>query len=55
MIYLFQAGAPSQLDLFDFKPTLVKYDGKTIPPFRKLYQVPPYAELPDALQPPGAA
>ena len=31
VIYLFQAGAPSQLDLFDFKPTLVKYDGQPIP------------------------
>lgn len=31
VIYLFQAGAPSQLDLFDFKPTLVKYDGKQVP------------------------
>lgn len=32
VIYLFQAGAPSQLDLFDFKPTLVKYDGQKVPP-----------------------
>src|SRR3954467_4704595 len=31
VIYLFQAGAPSQLDLFDFKPALVKYDGKPVP------------------------
>ena len=31
VIYLFQAGAPSQLDLFDYKPTLVKYDGKQVP------------------------
>jgi hypothetical protein len=31
VIYLFQAGAPSQLDLFDYKPTLAKYDGKTVP------------------------
>jgi hypothetical protein len=31
VIYLFQAGAPSQLDLFDYKPTLVKYDGKPAP------------------------
>src|SRR4029078_11227644 len=30
-IYLFQAGAPSQLDLFDYKPALAKYDGKTVP------------------------
>src|SRR5262245_22036970 len=26
------AGAPSQLDLFDYKPTLAKYEGKPIPP-----------------------
>jgi len=32
VIHLFMAGAPSQLDLFDYKPTLVKYDGKPIPP-----------------------
>src|SRR3954447_18177993 len=31
VIYLFQAGAPSQLDLFDFKPELLKYDGKPVP------------------------
>jgi hypothetical protein len=32
VIYLFMAGAPSQLDLFDFKPALVKLEGKPIPP-----------------------
>ncbi|HJZ69602.1 MAG TPA: DUF1501 domain-containing protein [Blastocatellia bacterium] len=31
VIYLFQAGAPSQLDLFDYKPELVKYNGKAVP------------------------
>ena len=31
VIFLFMAGAPSQLDLFDFKPTLRKYDGQPIP------------------------
>src|SRR5690348_9406545 len=31
VIYLFQAGGPSQLDLFDSKPTLLKYDGKPVP------------------------
>ncbi|HVR72813.1 MAG TPA: DUF1501 domain-containing protein [Planctomycetota bacterium] len=31
IIYLFQAGAPSQLDLFDYKPSLLKYDGKPVP------------------------
>ncbi len=32
VIYLFMAGAPSQLDLFDPKPSLRKYDGQPIPP-----------------------
>ena len=32
VIYLFMAGAPSQLDLFDYKPALVEYDGRPIPP-----------------------
>lgn len=31
VIYLFQAGAPSQLELFDYKPELVKYNGKPVP------------------------
>jgi uncharacterized protein (DUF1501 family) len=31
VIYLFMAGGPSQLDLFDPKPALNKYDGKPIP------------------------
>ena len=31
VIYLFQAGAPSQLDLFDPKPALEKWNGKPIP------------------------
>lgn len=31
VIYLFQAGGPSQLDLFDAKPSLLKYDGKPVP------------------------
>jgi hypothetical protein len=31
VIYLFMAGAPSQIDLFDPKPALVKYDGQDIP------------------------
>src|SRR5712692_8615915 len=31
VIYLFQAGAPSQLDLFDYKPGLVKYNGQSVP------------------------
>src|SRR5512138_155004 len=32
VIYLFMAGAPSQLDLFDYKPSLLKYNGKPVPP-----------------------
>ena len=31
VIYLFMAGAPSQLELFDYKPTLAKYNGKPVP------------------------
>src|SRR5437762_2555817 len=31
VIYMFQAGAPSQLDLFDYKPALTKYDGQPVP------------------------
>ncbi len=31
VIYLFMAGAPSQLDLFDPKPTLQKFDGQPVP------------------------
>ncbi len=32
VIHLFMAGAPSQLDLFDFKPELTKLEGKPLPP-----------------------
>ncbi len=32
VIHLFMAGAPSHLELFDYKPALVKYDGKPLPP-----------------------
>ncbi len=31
IIYLFMAGAPSQVDLLDSKPTLQKYDGQNVP------------------------
>ena len=31
MIYLFQSGAPSQLDLFDYKPQLAKVHGTDLP------------------------
>lgn len=32
VIYLFQSGAPSQVDLFDFKPGLRRMQGKDLPP-----------------------
>jgi uncharacterized protein (DUF1501 family) len=32
VIHLFMAGAPSQLDLFDYKPTLAQLAGKPLPP-----------------------
>ena len=31
VIYLFMSGAPSQLDLFDNKPLLTRFDGKPVP------------------------
>ena len=31
VIYMFMGGAPSQLELFDYKPTLAKYNGKPVP------------------------
>lgn len=31
VIYLFMAGAPSQLELFDYKPLLAKHDGQPVP------------------------
>ena len=31
VIYLFMGGAPSQLDLFDYKPALAKYNGQPVP------------------------
>lgn len=31
VIYLHMAGSPSQLDLFDFKPVLMEYNGKACP------------------------
>jgi uncharacterized protein (DUF1501 family) len=32
VIHLFMAGAPSHLDLFDFKPKLKEFEGRSIPP-----------------------
>lgn len=32
VIFLFQAGAPSQMDLFDPKPVLQQYHGQSLPP-----------------------
>ena len=31
VIYLFMGGAPSQIDLFDYKPSLRKYNGQPVP------------------------
>ncbi|MEY3895633.1 MAG: hypothetical protein RLZZ214_1152, partial [Verrucomicrobiota bacterium] len=31
VIFLHMAGAPSQMELFDYKPMLAKYDGKDCP------------------------
>src|SRR5690242_7245025 len=31
IIFLHMVGAPSQLDLFDYKPTLQEYDGQPVP------------------------
>src|SRR4029453_6186025 len=31
VIYLFMAGAPTQLDFFDYKPAPTKFDGKPVP------------------------
>lgn len=32
VVFLFMAGAPSQLDLFDYKPKLAELEGKPLPP-----------------------
>src|SRR5262245_17559094 len=31
VIYLFMAGGPSQFETFDYKPSLVKYNGQSVP------------------------
>src|SRR4029453_13735307 len=31
VFFFFRGGAPSQLDLFDYKPALAKYNGKPVP------------------------
>src|SRR5579862_1415460 len=49
VIFLFMAGAPSQMDLFDPKPELMKWNGKSLPPSRtkdlKLAFIKPTATL----------
>jgi hypothetical protein len=47
VIYLFQAGGPSHLDLFDYKPALEKFNG-TIPPADLLKKVQNVFLAPDA-------
>lgn len=32
VIYLFQSGGPSQMELFDYKPTLERFHGEDLPP-----------------------
>ena len=32
VIYLFQSGGPSQVDLFDYKPDLMRFQGQDLPP-----------------------
>ncbi len=32
VIYLFQSGGPSQIELFDYKPTLERFHGEDLPP-----------------------
>ncbi|MDB5301525.1 MAG: hypothetical protein JWO87_3188 [Phycisphaerales bacterium] len=32
VIYLFMAGGPSHMEMFDYKPELAKWDGKLPPP-----------------------
>jgi len=32
VIHLFMAGAPSQLDLFDYKESLIQHAGQPVPP-----------------------
>jgi len=47
VIYLFMGGAPSQLDLFDYKPSLKKYNGQPVP--KEVVQGQKYAFIkPDA-------
>ncbi len=36
VIYMFQSGAPSQLDLFDYKPQLAKRHGEDLPSVGKI-------------------
>jgi hypothetical protein len=38
IIYLFQNGAPSQLDLFDYKPKLIEMFGQDLPPSLRMGQ-----------------
>lgn len=38
VIYLFQSGGPSQIETFDFKPELLNWHGKEIPPSLKKTQ-----------------
>ena len=45
VIFLFMAGAPSHLELFDNKPQLAKFDG-TLPPAELLKAIAPHSSIP---------
>ncbi len=45
VIFLFMAGAPSHLELFDYKPQLAKYDG-TLPPRTCSKAIAPHSSIP---------
>jgi len=38
VIYLFQSGGPSQMELFDYKPTLERFHGEELPPSVRMGQ-----------------
>ena len=54
VIHLFMAGAPSQLDLFDYKPELAKLEGKPLPPtLRSMADAEPYHQRPPLMLKPA--
>ena len=49
VIYLFQSGGPSQIDLFDFKPAMRKLHASELPDF---YPIPQHCEMSFCANPP---